>query len=81
MTEAPATSAAPATVAPQPAPAAPAPIPASATGEQLVSVVGLRPILDPGDARPLGHPIGAEPAPVPPGAIDETAADLSKTTP
>ncbi len=65
---------------PQPGPAA-APIPAPATGEQLVPVVGLRPVVDPGDASPLGHPVGAEPAPVPPGAIDETAADPSKTTP
>ncbi len=75
MSDTPATPAA----APQPA-APPALIPAPVTGEQLVPVVGLRPVLDPGDASPLGHPVGAEPAPVPSGAIDETAADPSKPT-
>ena len=81
MSDTPATPAA-APAASQPAPAAAlAPVPAPATGEQLIPVKGLRPVLDPGDASPLGHPAGAEPAPVPSGAIDETAADPSKTTP
>ncbi len=65
--------------APQPAtatpvPTAPTPIPAPATGEDLIPVKGLRPVLDPGDASPLGHPEGAEPAPVPPGVVIEGAA-------
>ncbi|MGI3902542.1 MAG: hypothetical protein ACRYGP_16560 [Janthinobacterium lividum] len=67
----------PATPAPAPAatvPAAPAPISAPATGETLISVKGLRPVLDPGDASPLGHPDGATPAPVPTGAVIEGAA-------
>lgn len=68
--------------APQPAPAA-AVVPAAPappmTGEQLIPVAGLRLVLDPGDASPLGHPQGATAAPVPPGAIDETAADPSRT--
>lgn len=61
-----------------PAPAVPTPISAPATGEQLVSVKGLQLALDPGDAWPLGHPAGADLAPVPPGSIDERAADPSK---
>ena len=71
-TPAPAPQAAPAAApAPQPSPEALAP---PATGEQLVSVKGLRVALDPGDAWPLGHPQGAELAPVPPGAVIEGAA-------
>ncbi len=80
MTEAPATPAA-VPAAPQPATAMPVSIPAPVTGEQLAVVVGSRPLLDPGDSRPLGHPVGADIAPVPSGAIDETAADPSKPTP
>ena len=77
------TPATPAAAAPQPAPAAPvpsapAPIPAPVTGEQLVPVKGPRPILDPGDASPLGHPAGAEPALVPPGAVIEGAVEVVK---
>ena len=72
MPDTPATPAAP----PQPGPAAPTPIPAPATGEQLIPVKGLRPVLDVGDASPLGHPAGAEPAPVPSGAVIEGAVEV-----
>ena len=66
----PAPAAAPA-LAPQPAPAAPPAQPV--TGELLIPVASTRTVLDPGDASPLGHPEGATPAPVPPGAVDEKA--------
>ena len=71
MTDTPATPT-PAAPAPTDAvvPAAPAP---PMTMENLIPVMGIRPVLDPGDASPLGHPQGATPAPVPPAAVDEKA--------
>lgn len=70
-------AATPVPAAPAPAPT-PQPVPAKppaepATGENLIPVSGTRPVIDPGDASPLGHPEGATPALVPPGAIDERA--------